>query len=159
MSSATLSAQLQAISGGTEGAAIAAWTAAWAAYFAGAVAGSGPGVAFTTDPTAITNARNAMAAHMTGLASDGLADDRVQAGIVGWWDHLVANPGTYFAGATSISKPSELTDIAAALPAIFASNTSGSLSASAACDAIASAIHSRNDGGSAFISSMSQGIA
>lgn len=154
MSSATLSTQLQGISGGTEGAAITAWTAAWAAYFAGALAGSGPGVSFTTNPTHITTARNAMAAAMSGLTTSGQADDKVQAGIIAWWDALVANPGNFFAGATSITKPVSLTSIAGALPAIFATNVSTAASAVVACGAVATSIHGNNGGGNSDLGSI-----
>lgn len=150
-SSATLSTQLQGISGATEGAAITSWTAAWAAYFAGAVAGSGPGVAFTSDPTAITNARNAMATAMTGLSSSGQGDDKVQAGIEAWWTHIAASPGTYFSGASAIAAPAGLSGIAAALVSIFSTNTAPGVTTAQACDAIAAELHTRNAGGTATI--------
>lgn len=158
LSSATLSTQLQGISGATLAAAKAAWSAAWATYFAGAVAGSGPGVAFTNNSATIAAARAAMEAAMGALATSGQADDAVQAGVVAWWDYLVANPGACFAGASSVTKPSNLTSIAAALPSIFSTNTSTAASSSVACDAVAASIHGNNAGGSANISG-SQTIA
>jgi len=151
LSSATLSSQLQSISASNESAAITAWTSAWSAYFAGAIAGSGPGVAFTSDPTAIANAKADMATALAGISSSGLADDKVQAGIIAWWDRLVAHPGDYFAGASAVSKPSGLTGIAASLASIFITNRDSALSALAACNSISSAIHTANSGGTATI--------
>ena len=151
LSPATLSTQLQGISGATLAAAKSAWSAAWAAYFAGAVAGSGPGVAFTTNGATIAAARAAMETAMGALATTDQGDDAAQAGIIAWWDYLVANPGACFSGASSITKPSGLTSIAAALPAIFATNTSTAASAAVACAAVAASIHGNNAGGSANI--------
>lgn len=145
LSAATLGGELEDISGASEAAAITAWTAAWATYFAGAVAGS---QAFTGDAGQIATARSLMGDAMSGLSVSGQADDKVQAGIIAWWDRLVAAPGSYFSGATSITKPANLTSIAAALPAIFADNKDGALSSAAACSAIATSIHGNNAGGS-----------
>jgi hypothetical protein len=72
----------------------------------------------------------------------------VQAGIIAWWDYLVAHPAACFTGASSVTKPAGLTGIAAALVSVFASNTSGALSASAACGAVATSLHGNNANGS-----------
>lgn len=154
MTASALSTQLQTISGATEEAAIAAWAVAWAAYFAGAVAGSGPGVAFTTNPTNIASARAAMAAQMTGLSATGAGAGKIQAGIIGWWDYLVAHPATFFSGAASITKPANLTSIAAALPTVFDNNKATSASAAVACLAVATSIHGNNTGGSSDLGSI-----
>ena len=140
LTSATLGAQLQAISGSTEGAAITAWSGAWATYFAGAVANKGGGVSFTTNPTTIAAARAAMESAMTGLSTSLEADDKVQTGIIAWWDYLEANPGACFADAIIIDKP-DLTGIAAALVPIFADNQDNTHSAAVSCAAIAASLH------------------
>lgn len=151
MASATLSTQLQTIEASTEAGTITAWTLAWQAYFIGAVAGSGPGVAFSSSSIFRSLCRSAMAAQMTGISVSGQSAAKVQAGIIGWWDYLVANPGSAFSGASSITKPAGLTGIAAALPAIFATNQSTLATAAVACGAIAASIHSNNASGSANI--------
>jgi hypothetical protein len=148
-SSATLSTQLQAISGSTEAAARVSWSGAWATYFAGAVAGAVP---FTTNPTHIATARAAMEAAMVGLSVSGQGAAKIQAGIIAWWDALVANAANYFAGASSITKPSGLTSIASNMGPILTSNKNTAASASVACGAIAAQIHADNGGGSANIS-------
>ncbi len=152
LSSATLSTQLQAISGATEAAAITAWSEAWATYFAGAVAGSGPGVAFTTTPVTIAAARAAMEAAMVGLATSGQGDNEVQDGITAWWTYLSANPAACFAGASAVAAPGGLSGIAAAVAALFATNSAPGVTAATACDAIAAALHTANAGGTATIS-------
>lgn len=156
-STSTLSAQLQGISASTEAATITTWGSMWATYFAGAVAGSGPGVAFTTDAGYIATAKAAMALAMAGMCASGAAATKVQAGIVAWWDTLVASPGSYFTGASSITKPSGLTSIASDLPAQFTLNEAETTKA-AACDRLATFFAGKNAGGSANISG-SQTIA
>lgn len=151
MLSATLSTQMQALNGSTEAATITAWTLAWQTYFIGAVAGSGPGVNFSSSSIFRGLCRSAMAAQMTGLSVSGQSAAKIQAGIIGWWDHLVANPGSAFSGASSITKPAGLTGIAAALPAIFATNQSTLATKIVACNAIAASIHGNNASGSANI--------
>lgn len=150
MSSATLSTQLQAISGATELAARNSWADKWATYFAGAITSNG--VSFTVNATHINTAKAAMAAAMSGLSVSGQAFAKIQAGIIAWWDTLVASPSNYFAGASSITKPAGLTSIASNLSPICANNKDTSASASVACGAIAASLHSSNGGGSADIS-------
>lgn len=96
---------------------------------------------------------------MTGLSTAGQGDDKVQAGIIGWWDYLVANPGSCFTGATAIAKPGGLTGIASALPAIFDDNKNNARSAAVSCGAIATSIHSNNAGGTATIGGIARTIS
>lgn len=150
LSSATLSTQLQAITGTDEATVITAWTAAWAAYFAGAVAGAGDdAVPFTVISGHITNARNAMAAAMVGISTADQGPSKVQAGIIAWWDTMVATPTAYFEDAVSISKPAGLTSIASNLEPILETNQLTSATSAAACDAISASLHSDNAGGAA----------
>ncbi len=142
MAAATLSTQLQGISGATEAAAITSWVTAWETYFSASVSN-------VTNPF-IPNAgaRAAMAAALVGFSTSGNGAAKVQAGIIAWWGAMSAAPGTYYSGVSFVSAPGGLTSIAADLGPIFTSNKNGSLSASAACGAIATAIHARNLGGS-----------
>lgn len=142
MAAATLSNQLQAISGADEAAAITSWVLAWQTYFAASVSnGSNPFI-----PN--VGARNAMAAALAGFSVSGQGPTKVQAGIVAWWGALSASPGTYYSGVSSVTPPSGITNIAANLPAIFTSNKNGALSSSAACGTVAASIHTSNSGGS-----------
>lgn len=151
MIAATLSTQLQSISGTDEASTITAWTAMWATYFAAALAGSGPGVLFTANASPINTAKAAMAAAMSGMCASGAAAAKIQAGIIAWWGALAASPGSYFTGASSITAPAGLTGIAAGLPALFDLNKLETTKAPA-CDRIATFFHDQNAGGSADIS-------
>lgn len=155
-STPTLSTQLQGISAITFAATATAWADAWAAYFAGAVTSNG--VAFTTNPTAIANAKADMdAAMIAPFATDGKA--AVQAGIIAWWDRLVSAPGTYFTGASAIAKPSGLTTIASTMEAdVFVANRLEATKA-AAMDRMAAFLATHNTGGTATIGGTPRTIA
>lgn len=152
--SATLATQLAGISGTTEAAAITAWTNAWQAYFIGAQCPS-PNFPFTayfaTSSIVRGLCRNAMAAQMVGLSSPGLGASKIQAGIIGWWDYMVANPSSTWPTSTAIAKPAGLTTIEADLAPILAANQADELSAADACAAIAASFHGNQTGGTATI--------
>lgn len=155
LSTATLSTQLQGISALTEIAARNAWADAWAAYFAGAITDNG--VTFTGNGGDVATAKAAMSGAMAGLSTDGPA--AIQAGISAWWSHLAGAPGTYFAGATSIAAPSNLTTIASAMEAdVFVANRLEATKA-AAMDRLAGFLHTKNAGGSALISGVGRTIS
>lgn len=148
MSAAVLSTQLQAIADGvSESAAIDAWVEAWFEYFKTCDQDIGSGIeynVFQDHPEIHAN----MAAAMTGLSVSGQAAAKIQAGIIAWWDTIDADPGNYLHPSTgAITPPPGLTDIASDLSSIFAANTSGALSKSAACDAIADSLHANNYSG------------
>jgi hypothetical protein len=146
MAAATLGTALQGIGGSTDSGACDDWATAWATYFADAVSSTGD--TFTTNTTYIAAAKSAMAAAMSGLSAAGAGAAKVQAGVIAWWDYLVANPTGSFTGSpASVTKPTTLTSIAAALPSVFASNQSGSVSAAVGCLAVATSIHGNNAGG------------
>lgn len=144
-----LSTRLTAINSADEAATKTAWSAAWRAYFIESGAGAVP---FTGSGIAQTAAQNAMIAAMNlaaGFSVD--APATVQAGIIGWWDHLVANPATFYLGASSITKPSGLTGIASGMPAVFALNQLETTRAPAS-NRMTTYLHTANLGGSANIS-------
>jgi hypothetical protein len=143
-SAATLSTQLQAISGATEAAARVSWSAAWATYFADAISDA---TSFTTNPTHIATARAAMEAALVGFSVTDQGATKIQAGIIAWWDAIVANPGNFFSGSVTATKPAGLTSIAANMQPILTTNKNNASSAAVACGAIATQIHSDNAGG------------
>ena len=53
----------------------------------------------------LTVLRSIMAAQMVGIIADGAFTEKLANGIIAWWDELIANPGTYFTGATVVSAP------------------------------------------------------
>jgi len=64
----------------------------------------------------------AMVSAMTGLSDENEAGNKIQAGVVAWWDELENNPEDYFLGATAIVAPAGLLGLAAALDTSFAEN-------------------------------------
>lgn len=79
--------------------------------------------------------------------SPAAAGASIQAGIVQFWATMIAAPATYFAGATAITPPPDLTSLGTALSAVFSSEVGSSLETIA--DAMATAIHAASVKGTA----------
>lgn len=122
----------------TEAGARAAWAAGFAAYFEDAQSNAVPVVA-----AGLPVAQAAMEAALTGLSLDG--PGALQAGLLAFWGALVTP--TCWPTATAVTPPPALAGAAAALQVVFLANTSGALPAAMALAAVASALHTVNQGG------------
>jgi hypothetical protein len=144
MSQSILAAELDVEIQNTEtlAEAINAWAAAWKTYFTDAESNSVPILTPILD-----TAEAAMAVAMPSLGVD--AGAALTSGVTAWWATLVASPPLTFTACTAITPPAGLAGIAAALTPVFISNRDGELSKADALNAIASALHPLNLGGTA----------
>lgn len=130
-----------------EASAIQAFSDAWEGYFDESTVS---GIAATPDSYA--SALSALRSAMSGCSASGAAAASIQAALVAFWNGLSAVATSVWITAPivlvpPVVPPPGLTGIAAALTSVFAANTSSSLSLEDAADAIASALHSANAGG------------
>lgn len=148
MSQSMLSTQLQnMVPVNNEPAAITNFVNAWKTYFAASAAGA---ASYVSSPAHAS----AMSAAMVGMSAPGAGAAKIQAGIIAWWASVVATGPATYPGSTVVVAPTLITGIAALLTPVFASNTSGSLSLAAACNAIAAVLHVNNLGGTATIATV-----
>jgi len=141
MLAATLKTNLLAMGlFGTELDAVNAWVDAWTAYFEDAESN-----AITIVPAALDPAKVAMVGAMSGLSVAG--SSAIQSGVVAFWGAII--PATAWPTVTAIVPPSGLSGLAASLDSVFAANIAGEKSAADSYDAIASAMHTVNLGGTA----------
>lgn len=130
----------------TETPAIAAWAEAFAKYFEGAQSNAVP-----IATIALVPAKAAFIGAATGLSLD--AATKLQAAITAFWGAIV--PATAWATVTAIAPPGGLASISQDLKGIdgisgvFGANTAGKLDKNDSMTAIATAIHSRQSGGTA----------
>lgn len=142
MSAASLSSELASMSlFGTELEACQAWGDAFETYFSSAT--SAP--VLNVPVTGLATAKAAMVSGLTGLSTAGAA--ALTSGVTAFWAALVATPATYFPTAILLTPPPGLAGLTASLTSVFAANIAGSLSKEDAMDAIATAIHTVNLGG------------
>jgi hypothetical protein len=91
-------------------------------------------------PAGVTLGKNAMIPAMTGISTPGQGAQKMVDGIVAFWGGVAGGLTTSFAAAIAITPPPHAS-LLAALPPIFASNTSGGLSLSDSMNAIAAPMH------------------
>jgi hypothetical protein len=89
-----------------------------------------------------------MRAALQGMAAPGAGALALQAGIVAFWGAIVVTPFTYFSGATAITPPTGIADLASRLQGTFARNL-GAPSQQVAMGRIAENFHRANQDGSA----------
>jgi hypothetical protein len=121
------------------------FSSAWETYFYGASVAGIP-----VNPNSLAAATTALKAAMVGISVQNAGAIKIQTGIVAFWGIIATAAPTVWTTVppcTGAIPPTTLTTIAASLTSVFAANTSSKLELSAACAAIATAIHSKNLGG------------
>lgn len=118
--------------------AVSAWADAFDAYFQSAEAGAGGPVV----PAGLAPCKAAMEAALTGMSGSGQGAAKIQAGIQAYWGAIIA--ATAWATCTSVTPPSGLSGLAAALQATFSGNAVPAVTKDQAYDSIATTIHGIN---------------
>lgn len=126
--------------------AIQAWADAYAAYFEGnGVTEGAQSNAVYVASGAIPAAKAAMVAAMGNLASNAAA--AIESGIIAFWGALV--PATAWPTTTAITPPTLLSGLASTLQSVFDANTNSNATKVTAMGAIAEAVHTASQGGTA----------
>jgi hypothetical protein len=143
LSAATLSMALQDLPPtGDEELAVARLSIAFGDYFREATVSGLPLV-----PAAISPGLDAMQAALVGMSLSGAGASKFAAGVAAFWTALLGLPTSLWITAPivlvppTITPPTGLAALSAALSSVFASNVAGRLSSADCCDAIADAIH------------------
>lgn len=143
---------MQIANSNSEAEAIEAWVQAIVNYFGTATAGVVP----ITQPILSGAPAAAARVALQGLSTTGGA--AVQAAFFSFWGTMALTPALYFVGATALTPPPALANLAVTLNAVFAANTAANLPEPDAKLAIAIAIHASNAGGAANISGVNTPI-
>lgn len=155
LSAATLSAGLQSLEpSSSEAVAITRLTDAWESYFLGAaVAGAAlAGASITPGLAAFSGA-------LVGMSAPGAGATSIAAAVTAFWAAQAGAATAMWITAPivlvpPIVPPPPLPALASALVPVFASNTAGSLSLVASCDAIAAVLHSSGGVGALVLGSV-----
>ena len=131
----------------TEVEAIAGWADAFAIYFSEATAGGIP-----VDSQKVIGAKVAMRSAMNGLSAPGLGSKSIQNGISAFWIAATGQTSLFFSGTIPPALPPPFLDrIAPAIDIVAVLNVLPVVTAQVALDALATAIHPFNLGGSTTI--------
>lgn len=148
LSASTLATQLKTrvVNTDSEPVAISAWAQAFHVYFTGAV-GAGVPITLAALPT-VSPPRTAMTTAMAGLSSWNLGSTRIAAGVAAYWGVIVTSPSTYFPSALTVTAPTALSGLKAALDGVFTDNSeNAALTVDECFEAIAGVIHTACTGG------------
>ncbi len=138
----TLATELEALEPSqTEAVAITRFVDAWGAYWGGATVNGVPAT-----PGSFTAGLSAMGASLVGMSSSGAGAAVMASGVSAFWTAVAPLATSIWITAPivlvpPIVPPPGLGGLSAALAAVFASNTSGSLSISAAWQQVANVLH------------------
>jgi len=140
----------------TETEGIANWSTAWENYFNESTV-----LGISVTPNSLVGAITSMKAAMVGINSAPNGCAILQAGIVAFWNTVIASAPTIWVTTPLIMiamPPPNLTTIATTLEPIFAANISNNLDIESATAAVAEALHSLQLGGIATMTPPPSGV-